>query len=137
VPLDGKFQTKNAVMVGNKCDRGHRWMGSKTIADCLEALIGAYYVGGGLIAALHLMKWLGIDAELDPALVVEAITTASLRSYVPKANEIATLESKLGYEFSVKGLLLEAITHSYEQELGLGYCYQVAMEILSSLESLD
>lgn len=124
VPLDGKFQTKNAVMVGNKCDRGHRWMGSKTIADCLEALIGAYYVGGGLIAALHLMKWLGIDAELDPALVVEAITTASLRSYVPKANEIATLESKLGYEFSVKGLLLEAITHSYEQELGLGYCYQ-------------
>ena len=112
-------------------------MSSKTIADCVEALIGAYYVGGGIIAALHLMKWLGIDAELDPSLVVEAITTASLRSYVPKDNEIATLESKLGYEFSVKGLLQEAITHASQQELGVGYCYQVAMDILSRLESLD
>ncbi|XP_050268142.1 endoribonuclease Dicer homolog 3a isoform X1 [Quercus robur] len=125
VPLDAKFHTEDPkVMIGNSCDKGHRWMSSKTIADCVEALIGAYYVGGGIIAALHLMKWLGIDAELDPSLVVEAITTASLRSYVPKDNEIATLESKLGYEFSVKGLLQEAITHASQQELGVGYCYQ-------------
>ena len=57
-------------------------MSLKTMADCVEALIGAYYIGGGIIAALHSMKWLGIDAELDPSLVVEAITAASLRSYV-------------------------------------------------------
>ncbi|XP_059458543.1 endoribonuclease Dicer homolog 3 [Corylus avellana] len=125
VPLDGKFQTEDPkVVVGKCCDRGHRWMVSKTIADCVEALIGAYYIGGGLVAALHMMKWLEIDAELDPSLVNEAIAVVSLRSYVPKANEIATLESKLRYEFSAKGLLQEAITHASEQEVGVGYCYQ-------------
>ncbi|XP_028797129.1 endoribonuclease Dicer homolog 3a-like [Neltuma alba] len=125
VPLDEKFQTKNpSCKVGKLCDRGHRWICSKTISDCVEALIGAYYVGNGLVAALHTMKWFGIDLELDPSLVVEAISKASLRSYVPKTNEITTLELKLGYEFSSKGLLQEAITHASEQELGVGYCYQ-------------
>ncbi|XP_059641179.1 endoribonuclease Dicer homolog 3 [Cornus florida] len=125
VPLDSKFLTEDPkVMVGKCCDKGHRWMGSKSISDCVEALIGAYYVGGGLVAALQLMKWLGVDAELDPSLVDEAIKSASLHSYIPRANEIETLEAKLAYNFSVKGLLLEAITHSTEQELGIDYCYQ-------------
>ena len=127
MPLDGKFITNNpSVKVGKSCDKGHRWMCSKTIADCVEALIGAYYVGGGLAAALHIMKWLGITIELDPSLVCEAITQASIRSYVPKADEISTLESKLGYAFTTKGLLQEAVTHASQQELGVGYCYQVA-----------
>nr|XP_011458182.1 PREDICTED: endoribonuclease Dicer homolog 3-like [Fragaria vesca subsp. vesca] len=124
VPLDSKFQTENAVKVGKFCDKGHRWMNSKTIADCVEALIGAYYVGGGLFAALHLMKWLGIDSETGPSLAVEAITRASLRSYSPKTNELADLEMKLSYEFSVKALLHEAITHASQQKLGASYCYQ-------------
>lgn len=105
-------------------------MTSKTVADCVEALIGAYYVGGGLVAALHMIKWLGIDAELEPTSVLEAITRASLHSYIPKTNEIETLESKLGYIFSTKSLLQEAITHASEQEAGAGYCYQVAMKSL-------
>jgi endoribonuclease Dicer len=137
VPLDGKFQTEDPkVVVGKCCDRGHRWMVSKTIADCVEALIGAYYIGGGLVAALDMMKWLEIDAELDPSLVIEAISAASLRSYVPKANEIATLESKLRYEFSAQGLLQEAITHASEQEVGVGYCYQVKTKVFSRLDCI-
>ncbi|KAL5786463.1 hypothetical protein ACOSQ2_008855 [Xanthoceras sorbifolium] len=122
VPLDGKYFTNNPkVVVGKLCDMGHRWMGSKTIADCVEALIGAYYIGGGLDAALHMMKWLKIDADLEPSLVLKAINSASLRSYVPKNNEIKDLESKICYEFSVKFLLQEAITHASVQEF---YCYQ-------------
>ncbi|KAF8393640.1 hypothetical protein HHK36_021886 [Tetracentron sinense] len=125
VPLERKFETdETSVVVGKVCDRGHRWMCSKTIADCVEALIGAYYVGGGLNAALPLMKWLGIDAEFDPVLVNEAIYKASIWCCTPKVNEIEVLESKLDYCFSVKGLLLEAITHPSQQELGVGYCYQ-------------
>ncbi|XP_061374933.1 endoribonuclease Dicer homolog 3-like [Gastrolobium bilobum] len=125
VPLDVKFHTEDPkVVVGSLCDRGHRWMCSKTIADCVEALIGAYYVGGGLIASLHVMKWLGIDAKLKPSLVDEAITAASLHTFVPKVNEIARLEKKIGYKFSVKGLLLEAITHLSETELRIGCCYE-------------
>lgn len=126
VPLDRKFQTEDTkIVVGKCCDKGHRWMGSKTVADCVEALIGAYYVDGGLLAAVHLMQWLGIDAEVEPSCLYDAIDTASLRSCIPKANEIEVLESKLGYTFSVKGLLLEAMTHASEHELGGGYCYQV------------
>ncbi|KAL5853636.1 hypothetical protein ACOSQ3_008754 [Xanthoceras sorbifolium] len=122
VPLDGKYFTNNPkVVVGKLCDMGHRWTGSKTIADCVEALIGAYYIGGGLDAALHMMKWLKIDADLEPSLVLKAINSASLRSYVPKNNEINDLESKICYEFSVKFLLQEAITHASVQEF---YCYQ-------------
>lgn len=126
MPLDRKFVTEGtSVQVGKVCDKGHRWMCSKTIADCVEALIGAYYVGGGLNAALPLMKWLGIDAEFEPTLVEEAINSASIWSYSPKVDELKTLESKLDYSFTVKGLLLEAITHASMQELGVSCCYQV------------
>lgn len=126
VPLEGDFFTDDTkVVVGKLCDKGHKWMGSKTISDCVEALIGAYYVGGGLVAALHVMKWLGIDANIEPSLIVEAITCASIRSYVPKTNEIKDIENKVGYEFSVKFLLQEAITHASVNEF---YCYQVMMQ---------
>ncbi|KAG4112984.1 hypothetical protein ERO13_D13G195300v2 [Gossypium hirsutum] len=121
VPLDKKFQTEDLeIKVSISCDRGHRWMCSKTISDCVEALIEAYYVSGGLIAALHMMKWLGIDAELDPSLVAEAIYRASLQSYVPN-DEIQIIESKIGYKFSMKFFLQEALTHASANEF---YCYQ-------------
>nr|AUH15439.1 dicer-like 3 protein [Dimocarpus longan] len=122
VPLDDSYFTDDQqVVVGKVCDMGHRWMGSKTIADCVEALIGAYYVAGGLNAALHMMKWFKIDADLEASLVLEAITSASLRSYIPKTNEIKGIESKICYDFSVKFLLQEAITHASVHE---SYCYQ-------------
>ncbi|XP_058760418.1 endoribonuclease Dicer homolog 3a-like [Vicia villosa] len=125
VPFDAKFITEDPqVVVGKLCDRGHRWMCSKTIADCVEALIGAYHVGGGLVASLHVMKWLGIDSELELSMVEEAIVAASLHTYKPKVNEIASLETKIGYEFSVKGLLVEATTHLSETEHGTGCCYE-------------
>lgn len=122
VPLDDKFFTEDVkIMVGNTCNRGHRWMGSKTISDCVEALIGAYYVGGGLTAALSLMNWLGMETELEPSLIDDAIKAASLHSYAPHLEAINILESKIGYKFNVKGLLLEAITHATE---GVDHCYQ-------------
>ncbi|KAK1288094.1 hypothetical protein QJS10_CPB19g01166 [Acorus calamus] len=125
VPLESKYTSEdNAIVVSKSCDRGHRWICSKTIADCAEALIGAYYVGGGLNAAIPLMKWLGIAVDFEPELVDEAIRIATLRCYLPKASDIEILEFKLRYSFSVRGLLLEAITHASEQESGSGYCYQ-------------
>lgn len=113
------------VVIGKACDKGHRWICSKTISDCAEALIGAYYVGGGLSAALSVLKWLGIDAEFDLELVEDIMRTASMYSYHPRIHEIEILESKLGYKFTIRGLLLEAITHASQQELGACYCYQV------------
>ncbi|KAK1367977.1 endoribonuclease Dicer-like [Heracleum sosnowskyi] len=126
VPLDSKFVTEDSKFkTGKYCDWGHRWMGSKTISDCVEALIGAYYIGGGLVASVQLMKWLGMDVEVLPLLLDEAIKKASLHSYNPKELEIDILEAKLEYEFLVKGLLVEAITHtSEEQVVDRGYSYE-------------
>ncbi|KAL2557077.1 Endoribonuclease Dicer-like protein 3 [Forsythia ovata] len=97
-------------------------MGSKIVSNCVEALLGAYYVGGGLTATFQLMKWLSIGAEVEPSWVDNAIKAGSLHSYTPKAKDIKILESIIGYEFSVKGLLLEAITHEHEQ--GVDYWSQ-------------
>ncbi|XP_057810425.1 endoribonuclease Dicer homolog 3a-like [Salvia miltiorrhiza] len=125
VPLVDRFFSENTnVKLGKTCDKGHRWIVSKTISDCVEALIGAYYEGGGLTAAISLMKWLGIEVDSEHFLVDDAIRTASLYSYAPKAEDISILESKLGYNFSTKGLLLEAITHAAGSEKGAGYSYE-------------
>ncbi|URE03023.1 hypothetical protein MUK42_19700 [Musa troglodytarum] len=113
-----------SVVVGNPCDKDHRWMCSKTIADCVEALVGAYYAGGGLPAALQVMRWLGVNIKIDKVLVEEAKMSAFHWYHLSKVSEIEFLESKLNYMFTVKGLLLEAITHPSLQELGLDYCYQ-------------
>ncbi|KAJ4764395.1 Protein Dicer [Rhynchospora pubera] len=119
--------TKEAQKVlGKTCDEGHRWMCSKTISDCVEALIGAYYIGGGLDAAFAFLKWL--DNDIDPVIreeaILNAIKTASLRDYAPKIDEIKMIEEKIGYEYSVKGLLLEAIMHPTQQDSAITYCYQ-------------
>ncbi|KAJ9548492.1 hypothetical protein OSB04_021035 [Centaurea solstitialis] len=74
--------------------------------------------------AIRCMKWLGVTCELDESRIDEAVRIASLHTLTPKLNVIESLESKLGYEFQVKGLLLEAITHASDQEQGAGYCYQ-------------
>ncbi|KAL7112075.1 hypothetical protein ACP275_05G130300 [Erythranthe tilingii] len=126
VPLDDikYYGEDKKLMLGKACDLGHRWMISKTISDCVESLIGAYYVGGGLNAALSLMKWLGVEAEIEHSLIDEAIKVASLYCYAPKVDEIGVIESKIGYKFCTKGLLLEAITHGTGPEQGVGYCYQ-------------
>nr|CAD1836220.1 unnamed protein product [Ananas comosus var. bracteatus] len=125
VPMERRYITEDSsVVLGKPCDKGHRWMCSKTIADCVEALVGAYYVGGGLSAALSLMSWLGFNVTFTTKLVQDAKFSASHLPYFLKKNDIEELESKLNYRFSVKGLLLEAITHPSLQELGIDYCYQ-------------
>ena len=101
-------------------------MCSKTVSDCVEALVGAYYVGGGITAALWVMQWFGIDIRCDTNQVQKLKSNASHLCYLSKLKDIEELEAKLKYNFSVKSLLLEAITHPSLQELGVDYCYQVS-----------
>ena len=122
-----------SIIIGKACDKGHRWICSKTISDCVEALIGAYYVGGGLRAAFSVLKWLQIEIEFEEDLIVKAMLSASVRNYLPKVDVVELLEAKINYVFSVKGLLIEALTHPSQQESGATYCYQV-WSILNSLE---
>lgn len=121
--MDPRFFTENMnIKIGKSCDMGHRWTVSKSVSDCAEALIGAYYVSGGLTAALHVMKWVGVNVEFDTKLVPEAINRVSLRCYIPKDDELTELETKIRHEFFAKFLLKEAITHSSVHE---SYSYEV------------
>ena len=97
----------NAIKFGAICDRVHRWLCYKTIADGLEAL-----------------TWVGIDLEHEQALVTEATRNTSRLNYAIQDKDIESLESKLRYKFLNTGLLLEAIIHTSKQGASLGCCYQ-------------
>lgn len=119
----------NSIVMGKSCELGHRWMCSKTISDCVEALIGVYFVNGGLNAAISFLKWLGIDIECEQNLIAnieEVIKNAPFCSFHPYLSQIESLESKLKYSFSTKGLILEAITHTSSIQ---SYCYEVFQKL--------
>jgi endoribonuclease Dicer len=114
------------VKIGKSCANGHRWLCSKTISDVVEALIGAYFVEGGVSGALNFMTWAGFDvlysqAKLDRARTHSAVDLAN----VNVGADLLALESILNYTFTNKALLVEAITHASHQELKGGFCYQV------------
>ena len=108
-------------------------MCSKTISDCVEAIIGAYYVGCGLRAALAGLKWLGVDAKIQEELIIQTILSAPAKTYLPKIDVIKMLEAKLGYAFSVQSILLEALTHPSLQESAERYSYQVLVDVILEL----
>uniref|UniRef100_A0A0E0K826 Endoribonuclease Dicer homolog 1 n=1 Tax=Oryza punctata TaxID=4537 RepID=A0A0E0K826_ORYPU len=100
----------------------YRVLSSKTLADVVEALIGVYYVAGGKIAANHLMKWIGIHAELDPQ-EIPPPKPYNIPESIMRSINFDTLEGVLGIEFHNKGLLVEAITHASRPSSGVS-CYQ-------------
>ncbi|KAL5210919.1 hypothetical protein ABZP36_006542, partial [Zizania latifolia] len=99
----------------------YRVLSSKTLADVVEALIGVYYVAGGKIAANHLMKWIGIHAELDPQEIPPK--PFNIPESIMRSINFDTLEGVLGIRFQNKGLLVEAITHASRPSSGVS-CYQ-------------
>uniref|UniRef100_A0A0D9VNU3 Endoribonuclease Dicer homolog 1 n=1 Tax=Leersia perrieri TaxID=77586 RepID=A0A0D9VNU3_9ORYZ len=100
----------------------YRVLSSKTLADVVEALIGVYYVAGGKIAANHLMKWIGIDAELDPQ-EIPPPKPYNIPESIMRSIDFDTLEGVLDIKFQNKGLLVEAITHASRPSSGVS-CYQ-------------
>ncbi|XP_062184952.1 endoribonuclease Dicer homolog 4 isoform X3 [Phragmites australis] len=111
-----------------RCTKSHHWLHSKTIADVVEALLGAFIVECGFKAAFAFLHWMGIKVDFkDSALyrVLDASSTnLSLMNYI----NIAELEELIGYKFKHKGLLLQAFVHpSFNKHSG--GCYQ-RMEFL-------
>ena len=47
----------------------------------MEILTGTYYVGGGMTASLHVIKWLGNDVDLEPSMVNKEINAVSLHTF--------------------------------------------------------
>lgn len=107
-----------------KCSEGHRWVQKKTVADVVEAFIGAHLVDGGPGAALAFMHWLGIEVDFDPDLVSQASARCAGDVRVIQAVDLSKLEGVLGYTFQNKAVMVEALTHS-SYDRPLDKCYQV------------
>ncbi|XP_060171899.1 dicer-like protein 4 isoform X2 [Lycium barbarum] len=106
-----------------RCSKCHHWLRKKTIADIVEALVGAFVVDSGFKAAIAFLKWIGIHTDFkEPQ--VRSICSAS-KVFMPLADEIDVLgiENLLGYSFVHKGLLIQAFIHPSYNNHG-GGCYQ-------------
>ncbi|XP_018495704.1 endoribonuclease Dcr-1 [Galendromus occidentalis] len=113
----------------------HHSIPDKSIADCLEALIGAYLVSCGRCNTLKCMTWFGLrvlplDCEGDafaslfkkippplPASYDERVLRQLLHGHV-------SFEERIGYKFKNKGFLLQAFTHASYHYNTLTDCYQ-------------
>ncbi|KAK5639662.1 hypothetical protein RI129_012154 [Pyrocoelia pectoralis] len=107
----------------------------KSIADCVEALIGAYLIDCGPRGALLFMAWLGMKVlpqgengsygELEPP------KTPLLRNIPNPEAELSILldgyqifEDSIGYHFKDRSYLLQALTHASYFPNKLTDCYQ-------------
>lgn len=107
----------------------------KSIADCVEALIGAYLIECGPRGALLFMAWLGIrvlpqlpDGQYGE---LQVPPTPLLRHVADPEGELEVLldgydkfEESIGYRFNDRAYLLQALTHASYSPNTLTDCYQ-------------
>jgi len=92
----------------------HRKVSTKTLADVVEALVGAAFLDGGFTKALSCLRiflpevsWLPL-AERNNMLLRAACDSPQL---LTTPSNFAILETLIGHTFVCKRLLLEAVTH--------------------------
>ena len=125
-----------AEMKGNKqlivCSKRHRWMKKKTVADVVEALIGAYLEDAGESAALAFMEAIGIEAttEYQEKLGIHSLSDKNLA--LIRMINISAIEELISYNFRQKGLLIEAFTHA-SFTTHHSRCYQVLVNSVTGL----
>lgn len=107
-----------------KCSKKHHWLYKKTVADVVEALVGAYIVDSGFKAATAFLRWIGIKVDFEASKVHHVgVATASFMPLSSRINIPFVEKNILKRTFHHKGLLLQAFVHpSYN--LHNGGCYQ-------------
>uniref|UniRef100_A0A7N0TZE9 Uncharacterized protein n=1 Tax=Kalanchoe fedtschenkoi TaxID=63787 RepID=A0A7N0TZE9_KALFE len=93
---------------------------SKTVADVVEALIGAYLSTAGELGAMLFLNWLGIPFDF-----VNTPCERKLLQFQPeRLVNVQWLESLLNYTFRDRSLLVEALTHGSYMLPEIPTCYQ-------------
>lgn len=115
--LDRFILTKQPTLRGWKRmlrePAAEREMPTKTLADVVEALIGAAYVEGGMDKALACISLLLPDEDWRSlALGREILYQAAPTCVTELPATMKPVEGLLGYTFRNKALLVEALTHS-------------------------
>ncbi|CAG5028460.1 unnamed protein product [Parnassius apollo] len=92
----------------------------KTVADCVEALIGTYLLNGGVLGAIKILEWLKIipAEERLNTLLHKPVSTAFTQknASVAEIDHLLNhtrndLQEILNYTFKDPALLLEALSH--------------------------
>ncbi|KAI9718250.1 MAG: hypothetical protein M1812_004240 [Candelaria pacifica] len=88
-----------------------RQISSKTLADVVEALIGAAFIDGGLAKALSCLTIFLPEIEWQPLETRLCSLYDIIPLSVPLPPHFVTLENLIGYHFTKPVLLIEAMTH--------------------------
>ena len=113
-PFTGKkWKPLSNARIENSTTFCSRKMSTKTLADVVEALIGAVFLDGGFPKALSCLKVLLPEVSWLPLAernnVLHAVSSSPQVLTMP--SNFMTLEALLGHTFTCKSLLLEAVTH--------------------------
>ncbi|XP_065874496.1 endoribonuclease Dicer homolog 2-like isoform X2 [Euphorbia lathyris] len=98
---------------------GRRKLKKKTVADAVEALIGAYVSSGGEVAGLIFLNWIGIKVEF-----LNLPYEREFQVKIERLINVQCVESLLNYSFKDPSLLLEALTHGSYMIAEIPRCYQ-------------
>ena len=102
-----------------------REMSTKTLADVVEALVGAAYLDGGTPTAIECLRVLLSDVAWAP--IPELVSTLYdiyAANTKPIPAHFSELESLLGYDFRLQHLIVEALTHPAYQVTDAYASYQ-------------
>ncbi|KAG7106929.1 Dicer-like protein 2 like [Verticillium longisporum] len=102
----------NDMMEKGARNSGPRTISTKTLADIVEALIGAAYIDGGLPKALGCISIFLRELDWKPLPACQKILYSLAPPDVPLPPMLVPLEDLIGYTFTKKSLLIEAITHA-------------------------
>ncbi|KAF8206369.1 hypothetical protein K438DRAFT_1578044 [Mycena galopus ATCC 62051] len=130
---DGKWKGK-----GNKAKSQD--LSTKVLADVVESLIGAVYLHGGFDYAFMCTRFFDLGIKWEP--LPQRIETMLSRVETHPESELPMgqlelVERMLGYTFTRKLLLVEALTHaSYQQDLNtvsyerLEFCGDAVLDMI-------
>jgi dsRNA-specific ribonuclease len=101
-----------------------RELSTKTLADVVEAIIGAAYMSGGLARALRTIAVFLPDLQWQDLRLCRQVLwdTAAPDSALPAT--LAPVEQLIGYTFKRKSLLVDAMTHASYSSPGATGCLE-------------
>ncbi|KAJ6637389.1 Endoribonuclease Dicer [Pseudolycoriella hygida] len=113
---------------------GEQRMSDKSVADCVESILGACIVSLGIERCFPLLKWIGVLPDENnrdyKRMLQEPFAEPRLQSNVTNRSindlllNCEKIESDLGYKFKDRAHLLQALTHPSFIYNRLTQCYQ-------------